>query len=597
MGTAYVWNSLFGGNAGNILLWTPNGTPGAAVGDSVSFPAGRGSCTWDYDPANDLTGFVLSGFTNTVQATVNQTVSWGPVQVSSGTLNTNGKNIIYDSWLQDGGVVVRGSSHIEARGDYTRNAGTLDRAGDNTLQVTADAIFSGAGLNLPSVHSTDGEFGHLIIDAANVATFAVFSNWCHKSLDRQGTIKINAGVTQCVFEVDNPNGYIEGAGGKWTGGGWAILCSPGDINFPASINNDIARMGWENVNNAVQVVKFTGDFKSTGIGNGDTTLGPVYIARGNGADTNTPTLDFNGFNVEVPNGTFSVGSTDGLFPGKCLMGSGTHVFKNVEPGPKSTGSFIDVQSSVISWTGIFGLSTAWDFRITAGAVMSGATFRAPTGTGSWTCEAADATLDATTFVSNGGTLVMDRNGNQTFRILSGTAFSTIHSEIAGIKIFICNASAVTLVESDGTSIVLESCATNLAVLPGSVFDSINADFVEYQFENIGAQTGDYAVEGSPDNALWELLVGVLPLVSGAKAFVRLPRDKTTHRYYRASVGQDGGGTTASFTVQIHAKSRSHSRGTGVVSTYHGADGIALRSETDGALVVATVETAAFVPPV
>lgn len=136
------------------------------------------------------------------------------------------------------------------------------------------------------------------------------------------------------------------------------------------------------------------------------------------------------------------------------------------------------------------------------------------------------------------------------------------------------------------------------VIPCTIFDSINADFVEYQFENVGGDTGKYSVEGSVDQVNWEVLKPMTALAVGAEAVVRLTRDQTCPRYFRAVVEQTIPAGTAIFVTQIHAKGRDSDPDLdegGVETIYRGVDGIALRVERNGALIVATEECGAFEP--
>jgi len=366
--TSYVWNGSTDTDFGTNTNWTPNGVPGAAAGDDITFNATSNNCVLDANPANALDGVTFtSGYTGDFDfAGCTLDVDGGDVDIQSGgaindtgagceiqcegnftttvklpatmtvTLNGNpGGNLSANVSDNDAALVINQAgtttpTTTQYWGKYTWTAGTCNWATNSVIShLTADATMSWG----PSTWQS--RFYDLCIDSGITLTISASA-----AID---TDKISSADDTAIIAQDNSASFLSFTTTA-RDNFWAFLgrCDAYVWFYESGANST---GGAINLNDNDFIIRGTGG--NTLTFDDDVDLGAGDLKMGVGA--NDATVVFaSGKNLACDD----VDMDDGLNKAMTLdLADGTHTVATISSTTAGAGAALDFGTSAITLSG------------------------------------------------------------------------------------------------------------------------------------------------------------------------------------------------------------------------------------------------------
>ncbi len=233
--TAYTWDN--GGGTGVASLntnWSPDGVPGAATGDTITFDGTSvANCSFDLVLANALTSMTITGsYTGTVTLAVSQTASVGTLTVTGTHTNyalTNGNYNLVVTVMSINGhkCCTSGTGNYQCYGNVTTTSGFPYDGFVGNLRFMANSTYT-PNANCP--YNVTVDVGVTLITSGN--------HWYNGVFTLNGTA--NIGTYIALQLGSNPDVFVYGASGNITGGQlWFYPTGTGTINIPAGAYQSI----------------------------------------------------------------------------------------------------------------------------------------------------------------------------------------------------------------------------------------------------------------------------------------------------------------------------------------------------------------------
>jgi hypothetical protein len=384
--TNYVPTNTSGGNWSTPTVWSPNGVPGSAPGDTVSMDLTSGGAytiLLDITPANPLASLSIGSTCSActpilaIPAAKALTVN-GPITIGSGTSSAT---------LQLSGGTFSGSGNmaVNANGSIVWSAGTLSGSGTTTINAGATVSMTNTGFT-----NLDGR----VVNNAGTWSYSPGAN----TLVLFNGAQINNSGSFNIFS----NGPIaSGAGGGTFTNSGTLQTFAGALNV--TIGSGVA------FNNSM-----TGTVSS---GGGTLALAGGGTSSGSWSLQSTTTVDIPSSNYTMNGGTFGLNgkfrtsggtmaiTANSAIPNVAISGGGV----SIAPVTTLSSTSLFWNDGVLLGPGTASVSSAITMTNTAGTLLDGATLN-NNGTFNYTPGSSISSL----FLKNGGKL----NNNSVMNILA-----------------------------------------------------------------------------------------------------------------------------------------------------------------------------------